>query len=198
MASLARMRPSISKIRQCPNGNSTSTLCLRTASKSPMPRTSPRQSRTPKSVFRYRFFSLAHCSFVKSSGRSGLERCTGCSPLSAFCMRFKLPSLNRQQMSTSRVTRVAPWATAANPPIKTNSTCASTSLRVSSLRFCTGLRHGCPQHIGQAQGIVIGQHPLPYGFGKALLKQRVINSVLRDRALGVRCAGMTAFHCRLI
>jgi heme exporter protein CcmB len=109
-----------------------------------------------------------------------------------------IPHLELQGAALVLTLVFAPWATAANPPIRTNSTCASTSLRVSSLRFCMGLRQGCPQHIGQAQCIVIGQHPLPYGFGKALLEQRAIYSVLRRCAFGVRGAGATAFPCRLI
>src|SRR5260221_2060137 len=112
-------------------------------------------------------------------------------------MRIRFASLKRQQMSTSRVTNVAPCATAANPPIKTNSTCASTSLRVSSLRFCTTLQHRGLKQIGQTQCIVICQHPLPYGFRETLLKQRKINSVIGSHELGWRAVRPLALHCRL-
>ena len=52
IASLARINASRSRIRQLPKGNSNSTLCSKTRSKSPTPRTSPRQSTMPKSVLR--------------------------------------------------------------------------------------------------------------------------------------------------
>src|SRR6266496_3190366 len=92
-------------------------------------------------------------------------------------MRLRFASLNRQQISTSRVTKVTPCATAANPPTKTNSTCASTSLRVSSLRFCIPFLHRGAQRIGESQGVVIGLHPLPRFFCEAIVEQGKIDVV---------------------
>jgi len=48
-------------------------LCFKTSSKVADAQTSPRQSTTPKSVFKYKFLSPAHCSAVNSNGnvRSG-------------------------------------------------------------------------------------------------------------------------------
>jgi hypothetical protein len=91
--------------------------------------------------------------------------------MNAPWMRIRFASENRQQMSTSRVTKVTPWATAANPPIRTNSTRASMSRRVDSLRFCISLLHRGAQRIGEPQRIVIGQHSLPGCFCQAVLEQ---------------------------
>ena len=181
MASFARINAPMSRIRHLPYGNSTSTLCFRTSSKLPTPRTSPRQSTTPKSVFKYRFFRLAHCSGVNSNDKSGRERCTGCKSVNALWMRIKFISLNRQQISTSRVTRVTPCATAANPPTKTNSTCDETNLRVSSLRFCISPLHCVPQRLSKVQRVIVRLHPFPRCFRQTVLQQRQINAACFSR-----------------
>ena len=43
-----------------------------------------RQSTMPRSVFKYRFFSRAQSSGVRSNAISGRARCTGCKPSNAF------------------------------------------------------------------------------------------------------------------
>jgi len=85
-------------------------------------------------------------------------------------------------MSTSRVTKVTPCATAANPPTRTNSTCASISRRVSSLRFCISFVHRGAERICETQRIIIGLHPLPRCFCQAILKQRNVNFTVRGGA----------------
>ncbi len=170
IASFARINASIPSTRHLPEGSSTSKLCLATSSKLPTPKTSPRQSRTPKSVFRYKLRKLAHCSGVSASGKSGRERCAGCKSANAFCMRIRFCSLNRQQISTSRVTSVTPCATAAKPPTNTNSTWPAISRRVSSLRFCISFSHRRPQRLGKIQRVVIGLHPFPRRLREALFQ----------------------------
>ncbi len=89
--------------------------------------------------------------------------------LNAFWIRIRFISLNRQQISTSRVTRVTPCATAANPPTKTNSTCDEINLRVSSLRFCISLLHRGVQRLRKIQRIIIRLHPFPRCFCQTIL-----------------------------
>ena len=85
-------------------------------------------------------------------------------------------------MSTSRVVKVTPCATAANPPITTNSTCASTSLRVNSFRFCIPFFHGSAERVRETQRVFIGLHPFPRCSCQAVLKQRNVYSLLRGFA----------------
>lgn len=159
-------------IRQLPQGSCSSMLFFKTSSKLPMPKTSPRQSTAPKSVFKYKFFRLAHSSGVNSSGKSVLGRCVGCKSAKALCIRIKFGSVNRQQMSTTLVSRVTPCAAAANPPTRTNSTSAAINRRVNSLKFCIPLFHGLAQRFRKIYGIVVRLHPFPWRHAQTICQQR--------------------------
>src|SRR5437868_1915154 len=123
------------------------------------------------SVLTYKFFNVAHCSGVNFSGMSGRDRCTGCKSASAFWIRIKFVSLKRQQTSTSRVTRVAPCATAANPPTRTNSTFPAISLRKSSARFCMTFFHRSAKGFREVQRIIVGKHALPRRHRETVTQQ---------------------------
>jgi hypothetical protein len=72
------------------------------------------------------------------------------------CLKVDDPAIATRQFQCDAVRQ----DTASNPPTKTNSTCASTSLRISSLRLCIPFLHRDAERIGELQRIIIDRLPM--------------------------------------
>src|SRR4051794_28680325 len=89
-------------------------------------------------------------------------------------------------ISRSIVLRNAPCATAATPPITTNSTPASRSLGISCRKVAIVLRPGCSHRLTQFQEGLELLHPLCRGQGKVRLD---LPEVYRARLVQRRVIG---------